>query len=152
MTAISAPPVHRNWDERKVLNYAGADHHTEEGVRISLPIYIDVPNTKRKELLNAVRTVCSQQVSTTPANTHGSISVVSSQSLQPKVEAFLGMTVDILRSVLFSRGGLAVDLLFRLQSVTGMEVVTDKDLTAAFKARQAMVKDFKKEVVFNAEE
>ena len=151
MTAIAAPPVHRNWDERRVLNYAGADYNTEDGVRISLPLYIDVPNTKRKELLNAVRSVCATQFTTQPANTHG-ITVVNSQTLQPKVEAFLGMTIDILRSVLFSRGGLQADLLFRLQAVTGIELITDKDLTAAFKARQAMVKDFKKEVTFDAKE
>ena len=72
--------------------------------------------------------------------------------MQPQVEAFLGMTIDVLRSVLFTRGGLSADLLFKLQAITGIELVTVKDLTAAFKARQAMVKTFVEETKFNEPE
>ena len=151
MTTISYPSAVRKWEKTKPLNHYTCDHHTESGVRISLPMYLDVPNTDRKTLLNAVRDVCSTSFTTKPANTRG-ITVVESQTMQPQVEAFLGMTIDVLRSVLFTRGGLSADLLFKLQAITGIELVTVKDLTAAFKARQAMVKTFVEETKFNEPE
>jgi hypothetical protein len=53
------------------------------------------------------------------------------------------MSLDVLRSVLFARGGIAADLFFKLQAIAGEEYVTDKDLTAAFKQRQSQLKDCK---------
>ena len=149
--SIAAPAVHRNWTERPVLNCAQMDYMTEEGVRLGLPLYVDLPTQKRKELLNGVRSVCSQQVvAEPPAGSIGGIKVAQSQSLQPKVEAFLGVSVDVLRTILFSRGGLQADLLFRLQEVTGLTYITEKDFAAAFKARQGQVKDYLKTQKFDA--
>ena len=152
MTAISYPSTVRNWQKRKALNHYTCDYHTEGGVRISLPVYIDVPTADRKTLLNAVREICATTVTTTPENTHGGISVVSQQTMQPQVEAYLGMALDVLRSMLFSRGGLSADLLLRLQEVTGIEYVTQKDIAAAFKARQGQIKTYVEENKFNDDE
>ena len=152
MTAISYPSTVRNWQKRKSLNHYSCDHHTEGGVRISLPVYIDVPTADRKTLLNAVREVCATTVTTKRENTHGSISVVSQQTMQPQVEAYLGMALDVLRTMLFSRGGLSADLLLRLQEVTGLEFVTQKDIAAAFKARQGQIKTYAEENKFNDDE
>ena len=151
--SIAAPTVHRNWTERPVLNSAGMDYMTEEGVRLGLPLYVDLPTQKRKELLNGVRSACAAVTTSKPGQgSLSGISVAQSQSMQPQVEAFLGVSVDVLRTILVSRGGLQADLLFRLQAVTGITFVTEKDFAAAFKQRQTQVKDYIKSEKFDAEE
>ncbi|QNI75606.1 hypothetical protein [Synechococcus sp. MVIR-18-1] len=58
------------------------------------------------------------------------------------------MQPDVLRGVLFQRGGLALDLIIRLQQVAGMEVLTEADIKKAFSARQKSVLNLVKETVF----
>ena len=152
MTTISYPSTVRNWATRKPLNHYTTDYHNDGGVRISLPLYLDVPNSDRKRLLNAVREVCATQAITTPENQHGGIKVVASQSMQPEVEAYLGISLDVLRTVLFARGGLNADLLFRLQEVTGIVLVTEKDISAAFTARKKQIKTYIEENKFHEPE
>jgi hypothetical protein len=128
------------------INSAKADTTTEKGVRISLPAYLDVPTHLRKELLNGVRRVIEQEEAntTTTPKTRSGISVVSSQPNLTKVEQYLGMSLSILRSVLFQRGGIAMDLILRLQEVSGFIVITDEELANAFDLRKEFVVGYTK--------
>ncbi len=139
----------RNFKRTQPINSASVDPVTNTGVRISMPIYIDVPNTQRKELLNAVREVISGGYSTRSTQSQSGLQVESATSSESDVESYLGLSLDNLRSVLFSRGGLPLDLLLKIQSVAGIEVMAEKELFAAFKSRQAYVKDWIKENPFN---
>lgn len=148
MTSISAPPVHRQYIRTVPINSSSQDY-SNETARISLPCYIDLNNNDRKTLLNGVRQACYQAAPAEASPSVSGISVQSSSNRQGEVEAFLGMSLDVLRTVLFQRGGLAADLLFKLQAVSGVEFVTDKDLKEAFKQRQKQVLDCKSSLVFN---
>lgn len=149
MTSIAAPAVHREYLKTVPINSSSRDYTTEDGVRISFPTYVDANLNQRKELLNGVRQACYQPASAEASRSVSGITVESSSTRQAEVEAFIGMSVDVLRTVLFQRGGLSADLFFKLQAVSGIEFVTDKDITAAFKARQKQVLDCKKELTFN---
>lgn len=146
--SIAAPTVSRPFVQTIPINSSSQDY-SNDTARISLPCYIDVNNNDRKALLNAVRQACYQPATSEATRSVSGISVETSASRQSDIESFLGMSLDVLRTVLFQRGGLAADLLFKLQAVTGIEYVTDKDITAAFKARQAQIKDCKASLVFN---
>lgn len=58
------------------------------------------------------------------------------------------MTVDNLRNVMFARGGLNLDLVLRLQNVTGMEVITEKDISTAFTSKKKVISQWVKENEF----
>ena len=146
MTTIAAPPVHRNWQKHKPLNHNSNDHTLENGVRISTPLYIDLTINQRKELLNEVRELTS---SLSNVRSTGSLQVVEMSSNASEVEGYIGMTVDVLRNVLFQRGGIALDLVLKLQEVTGIVFVTDKDVAAAHKVKLAVVKSFLTENPFD---
>ena len=139
----------RNFKKTQPINSSTVDPVTGTGVRISMPIYIDVPNTQRKELLNAVREVISGGYSTRYTQSQSGLQVESATSSESDVESYLGLSLDNLRSVLFSRGGLPLDLLLKIQSVAGIEVMAEKELFAAFKSRQKYVQDWIKENPFN---
>lgn len=120
------------------MNSATQDFHTDDGVRISQPLYLDLPNHKRKELLNALReTINNFRTSTSTPSTMSGISVSTYTS--SSVEQYLGMNMDVLRGVLFQRGGLAADLILRIQAVTGVTIVTDAQLKKAFDERKKSV-------------
>ena len=71
------------------------------------------------------------------------ISTESASSAESGIESYLGLTIDTLRSaVLFQRGGIPVDMVLKLQSVTGIIALTEKDVAAALKARTEDVKAF----------
>lgn len=147
---ISAPSTFRNFQPIPPINRAGNDHMTEAGVRICLPVYVDAPTALRKQVLNQLREMAKQPIEAAEQpNTLTGIQVVSYSTRQPEIEAYLGMSLDNLRNVLFQRGGLEVSLVLKLQEVTGLEIVTDKDMTAAFKARQTLVKNFQKTYPFS---
>ena len=150
MTTPAAPPVVRNWNEVKPLNHYSHDHILENGVRCSTPLYIDLTPTQRKELFNILRETCKQQGGNSVSPTTG-LEVVSYATKQPEVEAFLGMTLDVLRGVIFQRGGLQIDLVLRIQAVTGLVLITEKDIAAAFKKKTDAVKSYIKEFQFDAE-
>lgn len=132
----------RNYHQTPVLNSATNDYNNANGVRISTPTYIDLPIQHRKELLNAVRSIAATTTSVTTSNTHTGLSVETPSSKTNDVESYLGMSLDVLRTALFSRGGLPVDLCLKLQSVTGLEFVSMKDMTAAFKSKEKAIKDW----------
>ena len=125
------------------------DYYTPDGTRVCLPIYIDVPMSKRKELLNGVRTAQSvESTSSTPSSVSGL--TVETKNPRSNVHDFLGMQPDVLRGVLFQRGGLALDLILRLQEVAEIEVLTEADIKKAFTARQKSVLNLVKETKFVA--
>ena len=83
-------------------------------------------------------------------NEHSSgIQVIASSSAQAEVETYLGMTVDNLRNVMFARGGLNLDLVFRLQNVSGIEVVTEKDISTAFTSKKKVISNWVSENQFD---
>lgn len=127
------------------LNSAATDYHSDDGVRFSIPFYLDVPTQKRKELLNGVRSAIDSRTytSSTPASMSG-ISVESNTS-DKYVEQYIGMDLSILRSVLFQRGGIPADLVLRLQAVSGVTVVTDADLKKAFDDKKKTVLSYTKD-------
>jgi hypothetical protein len=126
------------------LNSAAVDHVTENGSRISSPVYIDVTTVERKALLNAIRQTCSQ-TTTTQVHSVSGISVESSSPRQNEIEQRLGCSLDVLRSVLFQRGGLPIDLVLKLQILSGYEVVSLKDIEQGLKVKINAIKEFVKE-------
>ena len=145
---IKAPDSIRQWQNNPAINSAANDYVTEQGVRVSLPCYIDVPMTKRKDVLNALRSMMAATVSSR-TNTMSGLVVETASNTQSNVEAYIGMTIDVLRTVIFQRGGMEVSLILRLQEVTGIELVSPKDFTTAFKLRQDIIKSYIKEYPFN---
>ena len=124
------------------INNFTNDYITDSGTRICTPLYLDLTTSQRKELLNAVRAKAAE-MDTVSTNTRSGIAVATSVGNITKIEAYLGVSLEILRSgVLFQRGGLAADLVLKLQSVTGVEVVSIKEIEAAYKARIKLVKDY----------
>lgn len=124
------------------INSAANDYINTEGARISAPVYCDLTTTQRKLLLNGVREkVMEQEVTTKPATASG-ISVVTRNAGTTELETYLGLTTDVLRTVIFQRGGIEISLLLRLQEVTGIEVVSQKDIAAAFTARKKQISDY----------
>lgn len=142
MTAHTAPGTHRQWQRVPAINSASNDYTTKNGVRISLPCYIDITIQQRKEILNACRDQCQATVVTSEPESMSGIRVVTTSSAQSDMESYIGMSLDVLRGVIFARGGIEAGLLLRLQEVTGVELVSDKDFTAAFKARQDVIKNY----------
>lgn len=132
-------------------NAATNDTYSSNGARISLPIYVDISQQDRKLMLNGIRTAIYEQQPTTTPNSVTGLQVVNATNGQHEVEAFIGMSLDVLRTVLFSRGGMPIDLVLRLQSVSGMEVLSEKDIKAAFKDRQASVLSYMKDNQYQAD-
>ena len=139
---IKAPDTHRQWQRIPPINTAQNDYITKNGVRISLPCYIDITMSQRKDILNACREQCQATVTTSTPQSMSGISVQTTSNVQSDMESYLGMSLDVLRGVIFQRGGIEAGLLLRLQEVTGLNLVTDKDFTAAFKARHDAVKKY----------
>ena len=148
MTSIAAPSTYRPFHSIPPLNRAANDTITGNGVRISIPVYIDPPVTVRKEILNVLRSKATEPIATSNPDTMSGIQVVSYSTRQPEIEAYLGQTLDNLRNVLFSRGGLEISLVLKLQNVTGIDIVTDKELTTAFDSKKKLSKAFSTEHPF----
>lgn len=129
------------------VNSAQTDYLSDSGARISTPIYFDANPTQLKDLYNKVRTVAATPISNTVKSVSG-ISVDSYGSAQQAVEQHLGCNLEILRSVLFSRGGVNIDLILKIQQVIGEEVVSVKELEAAFKTKLNVVKEILKNNTF----
>ena len=59
------------------------------------------------------------------------------------------MSLDVLRGVIFGRGGLSIDLFLRLQEASGVEVVTEKELLSAMKSKTDHIKAYIKNHKFD---
>lgn len=132
----------RNYAQTPVLNSAANDYNNVNGVRVSTPTYIDLTIQQRKELLNAIRTLTASVTTTQTSTSHTGLQVETPTSSLSNVESYLGMNLDVLRTALFSRGGIPIDLCLKLQSATGIEFVSIKDITAAYKAKEKHIKDW----------
>ena len=140
--SIAAPETVRQWRRCPPINSAQNDYTSKSGVRISVPVYIDITMQQRKDLLNGIRElVNSSRVVSTPSSSSG-LTVETTSNVESDVESYIGMSLDVLRGVIFQRGGIEAGLLLRLQEVAGLSLVTDKDMTAAFKARHDLVKTY----------
>ena len=150
MPTISAPPTFRQYSSIPTLNNSQFDFVSASGIRVSCPLYVDLPNTLRKQLLNGVRAKAAEVFveETTQPQTISGIQVTNSATLQPLIESYLGMAIDNLRNVLVQRGGLEASLVLKLEQITGIEVLSQKDWTAAFKVKQTLVKEFPVEYPF----
>ena len=142
----------RQWTKTPPLNGSGNDYFSSSGSRVCMPIYVDVPHTLRKAWLNELREICSTMMTSTPSTISG-LQVDTASNSTSDVESYLGMSLDTLRTaVLFQRGGLPIDLVLKLQHVTGIEAVTDKELATAFKSRQCRVKAYLEEHPFKSDD
>ena len=127
------------------LNSAACDYHSEDGVRFSLPFYLDLSQQQRKQLFNAVRTtIAATTTSTSVPKSMSGISVETRTPVEYSVEQYIGLGIDVLRSVIHSRGGIPADLILRIQAVTGEVIVTDAQLKKAFDTRKKYVLDYVK--------
>ena len=149
MTTIHAPTTARKFHKTEPINASNNDLMTSEGVRISTPIYVDLPMNIRKELFNGIRTACTQSYDRPASSSVSGITVEEPSQKHGDIEGFLGMNLDCLRSVIFSRGGLPVDLVLRLQAVSGLTFVTAKDFNDALKKRTTIIKNYITENTFN---
>ena len=149
MTAIAAPTSVRQYQRIPPINAAANDYMTADAIRISSPVYIDLSTNQRKELLNGVRLAIQQLPNSTQPDSVSGIRVETATNAQSDIETYLGISLDVLRTVLFQRGGIEVGLLLRLQEVSGITFVTDKDFAGAFKAKQTLIKNYTKEYPYN---
>ena len=142
MTTIKAPDTVRQWQRTPAINSAANDHMTVDGVRISTPGYVDLSVNQRKALLNGVREAVQGQAVVSTPDTYSGITVETASSATSDVESYLGVSLDVLRGVIFQRGGIECGLLLRLQAVTGITYVAQKDFAAAFKKRGTLIKEY----------
>ena len=132
-SSLANPAALNNWQN---------DFTNNDAVRVSCPLYIDVPQQLRKDLYSKLRsTVETEKIISTPKSQSG-ITVATATPGGTRVEAAIGVSLDNLRSIMFSRGGLDVSLLLRIQCVLGEEVVTTKDIETALKNKISQVKEF----------
>ena len=118
---------------------------------ISAPLYANIDQETRKEWLNELRRLASATTVREVSSASG-ISTETATNADAGIESYLGLTIDTLRSaVLFQRGGIPLDMVLKLQSVTGIIAVTDKEIEAALKARFSDVKAFITDHAFEAE-
>ena len=143
--SIAAPETVRQWRRVPPINMAANDYTSKNGVRVSIPVYIDITMQQRKDLLNGIReSVHSNRVVSSPSTSSG-LTVETTSNIESDIESYIGMSLDVLRGVIFQRGGIEAGLFLRLQEVAGLSLITDKDMTAAFKARHDLVKNYIKD-------
>ena len=127
------------------LNSAACDYHSEDGVRFSLPFYLDLSQQQRKQLFNAVRTtIAATTKSTSVPKSRSGISVETFSHGEYSLEQYIGLSIDLIRTLIHSRGGIPADMIVRIQAVTGEVIVTDAQLKKAFDTRKKYVLDYVK--------
>lgn len=126
------------------LNASINDTMTDDGVRVSVPVYVDLTHNQRKEILNNLRTKAAYTEYT--PHTASGISTVTTVTPTTDIESFIGMSIEVLRGVIFQRGGMPVDLVLRLQKAAGVEFVNETTIKKAFTSKQKLIqtklKDF----------
>ena len=108
---------------------------TDNGTAISVPLYLNPSSDKKKELLNAFRSIKTKQLIEAGYNApRESNSVVVIDQTQPSlspIEQDMGMNEDALRSVLFGRQGISERIILKLSHLTGIPVLTREDVELA---------------------
>ena len=108
-------------------------HIASNGCSIATPIYISPTTEQSKELLNAFREVVRRQrlemgYTDAPID-HGSIQVQTATTPpQTDAEKAIGMNEETLRYALFQRSGIAERLILKLCEITGVELVSRKQI------------------------
>jgi hypothetical protein len=128
---------------RTQLNSAMNDYTTDNGVRVCSPLYLDIPVNERKALLNLVRHK-AMEMNVSEVKSKSGISVATSANQLSNIEAYLGCSLEVLRSLIFSRGGLSADLVLKLQALTDYEVISIKEIEAGLKNRLNTIKEYVK--------
>ena len=127
------------------LNSAACDYHSEDGVRFSLPFYLDLSQQQRKQLFNAVRTtIAATTKSTSVPKSRSGISVETFSHGEYSLEQYIGLSIDVIRTLIHSRGGIPADMIVRIQAVTGEVIFTDAQLKKVFDTRKKYVLDYVK--------
>ena len=121
------------------LNASVNDTMTDEGVRVSVPVYVDLTHNQRKEILNNLRSKATHREYT--PHTASGISTVTSVAPITDIESFIGMSIEVLRGVIFQRGGMPIDLVLRLQKAAGVEFVTEAQIKNAFTSKQKLIQN-----------
>lgn len=98
-------------------NTTNSYSHVDGSVRIVAPLYVQLQSRGlAKNILNALRSKCAAPAGNTTRP--GGISVEHSapNPLQVEMEQRLGVSLHILRDILFSKGeGIKLDLILRIQ-------------------------------------
>lgn len=109
----------------------------ESGLCISVPFYISLLPEHRKILLNKFREIKTQQLidaGFNPQTRSGNLVVQTAEAPpQTPIELELGMNEDNLRSALFNRQGIQERLVIKLQHLTGVTLVSKKDVEETYK-------------------
>ena len=119
------------------LNASVNDTTNDEGVRVSVPVYVDLTHNQRKEILNNLRAKAAYTEYT--PHTASGISTVTTVTPTTDIESFIGMSIEVLRGVIFQRGGMPVDLVLRLQTAAGVEFVNEAMIKKAFSSKQKLI-------------
>lgn len=122
------------------LNNHLNDYVSPVGVRICAPLYVDLTQAQRKELLNAVRTAFEANNQTRTPPSQSGISVTT--NVTNGAQNYLGCDLNVFRGVIFQRGGIPADLILRAQHMSGYEVVTPADIDKALKHKVKAVKEY----------
>ena len=78
------------------LNSSKLDYYTADGVRVSMPVYFDLPNQRRKELLNGLRDALSNvHVTETSPSSMSGIRVSSNGVYDNSIEKYIGMDLGL---------------------------------------------------------
>ena len=107
------------------------------GTCISTPLYVSPSTEVKKALLNAFRSIRTEQLAEmgySQERPEGSIVVVDATAapLTP-IENELGMNEESLRLLLFGRNGLQERLVIKLQNLTGITVFSKEDAENTYK-------------------
>jgi hypothetical protein len=125
------------------LNSSKLSYTNSEGVRLSLPLYLDPTTSQRKTLFNAVREAAlTSKAVPQQTRTVSGLVVENASTGTASVEQYLGMTLDVLRTMIFARGGLPLDLILRLQAVAGIEYITMAQIKTALTDRKKQIEEF----------
>ena len=110
---------------------------TDTGTAISVPFYLNPSSDKKKELLNAFRTIKTQQLIEQgyqqPRSSNSVVVVDQTAPTLSPIEQEMGMNEDALRSVLFARQGISERIILKLSTLTGVEVCTRDEVEQAQK-------------------
>ena len=114
-------------------------HIQPNGCAVATPIYLTPTSDQTKALLNGFRNVVLAQrlelgYVATPSSSIGVEVVNATKSPQTPAEIELGMSEEALRYALFARKGLPERLVFKLQELTGVTLVTREVVEATMKA------------------
>lgn len=110
---------------------------TDKGTAVSVPMYFNPSVDKKKEMLNAFRSIKQEQLIemgySKPRESNSVVVVDNTSPTLTPIEQELGMNEDSLRAVLFARQGITDRTIIKLQKLTGVTCVTRREVETAQK-------------------